>query len=187
LQYNEQFKRQKKLMKGALGPQSIANYYPLILSETCKFIRNLNSNPLSYMDMIRKYAGGLTLCVVYGHQPESPDDVFLRLAEDCLDILANDIAVGTKIWPVDVFPILKHLPSWLPGCQFKRDAIVWKKKIEEFVDKPFQYVKNRLVSCICGCICVLQNPSIIGLRRTEPVLLLYAARWRYSSYRRRGI
>ena len=50
------------------------------------------------------YAGGLTLLVVYGHHVKSTDDGFLELAEECIEILANRIASGGGIWPVDIFP-----------------------------------------------------------------------------------
>jgi hypothetical protein len=68
------------------------------------------------------------------------------MAEECVDILANEVASGGGIWPVDVFPSLKYLPSWMPGAGFKKKARVWKKKMEDFVDRPYEYVKNSMVS-----------------------------------------
>jgi hypothetical protein len=61
--------------------------------------------------MHTRYAGGLTLLVVYGHQVKSKDDPFLNLAEECVDILANHIASGGGIWPVDIFPARQSLFS----------------------------------------------------------------------------
>ena len=51
-----------------------------------------------------RYAGGLTLSAIYGYQARSNDDEMLRLADECVNILSNDIASGGGIWPVDVFP-----------------------------------------------------------------------------------
>ena len=42
---------------------------------------------------------------------------------------------------------MQHLPLWFPGAGFKRKAITWKAKMEEFVDKPFEFVKARMVRC----------------------------------------
>jgi hypothetical protein len=50
---------------------------------------------------------------------------------------------------VDLLPWLAHIPSWaegLPGMSFKRKARKWKKMMEDFVDGPFEYVKNSIVS-----------------------------------------
>ena len=40
---------------------------------------------------------------------------------------------------------VKHIPSWFPGAQFKRDAEVWKGKMEAFVNKPFDFTKDEMV------------------------------------------
>ncbi|KIK37508.1 hypothetical protein CY34DRAFT_67690, partial [Suillus luteus UH-Slu-Lm8-n1] len=62
------------------------------------------------------------------------------------DILANRFASEGGIWPVDIFPALKHLPLWFPGVSFKRNAVIWKAKMEEFVDRPYEFVKSEISS-----------------------------------------
>lgn len=42
--------------------------------------------------------------------------------------------------------LVRHLPMWLPGAGFKRKAIQWRAKMEEFVDKPYEIVQERMVS-----------------------------------------
>ncbi|KAI6000814.1 cytochrome P450 [Pisolithus albus] len=142
--YGETSRRQRRLLQTALGPSSIRKYHPLLELETKPFLRRLLENPAGYMDHIRRYAGGLTLLVVYGHQVKSNDDEFLKLAEDCVDVLANRIASSGKIWLVDVFPILKHIPLWFPGASFKRQAAQWKTMMQEFVDRPYSFVLDEM-------------------------------------------
>ncbi|KAH7906297.1 cytochrome P450 [Hygrophoropsis aurantiaca] len=131
-------------MQTALGPSAIKAYDPLLELESRPFLRRILADASGYQDHIRRYAGSLTLLVVYGHQVKSNDDAFLKLAEECVSLLSNRIASGGGIWPVDIFPALKHLPTWFPGAGFKRNAIVWKKKMEEFVDKPFEFVLDEM-------------------------------------------
>lgn len=83
--------------------------------------------------------------MVYGHEVKSDNDEFLQLAEYCVWLLSNKIASSGGIWPVDVFPLLKHIPSWFPGMAFKRNAVKWKTSMQEFIDKPFEYVQESLV------------------------------------------
>ena len=40
---------------------------------------------------------------------------------------------------------VKHIPSWFPGAQFKRDAEVWKSKMEAFVNEPYDFTKQQMV------------------------------------------
>jgi hypothetical protein len=47
--------------------------------------------------------------------------------------------------PFLIHNAVKHIPTWFPGAGFKRNAIVWKAKMEEFVQKPYDYLKNNMV------------------------------------------
>ena len=121
--YGDQSRRQRKLMQAALGPSSIKCYRPLLELETKPLLRGLLEDPLKLQDHLRRcvfihyvpwsicdpdhvvrYAGGLTLSVVYGYHVKSTDDPFLTLAEESVLLLANRIASGGAIWPVDIFP-----------------------------------------------------------------------------------
>ncbi|KAG1732837.1 cytochrome P450, partial [Suillus lakei] len=33
---------------------------------------------------------------------------------------------------------------WFPGTSFKRNATIWKAKMEEFVDRPYEFVKSEI-------------------------------------------
>ncbi|KAJ6629355.1 cytochrome P450 [Mycena sp. CBHHK59/15] len=131
--YGDVSKRQRRLLTQAFGVQVIPSYHPLIETETHSFIRRLIADPSNYVDHTRRYAGGLTLSVVYGYEATSNSDKFLTLGEECVDLF-------------DIFPSLKSLPTWAPGSSFKTKAAIWKAKMEEFVDQPYNFVKASLKS-----------------------------------------
>jgi len=144
-------------MTQALGPNAIKTYRPLLEIETHALLRRLAADPTDFTKSFRRYAGSLTLLVVYGHRVTSSSDETLVLAENCVNILANEIASGGGLWPVDIFPALKHLPEWMPGAGFKRKAAVWKAKMLEFVNKPYDQLVQRVnegtaVPCFCSTI-----------------------------------
>lgn len=143
--YGDQSKRQRRLLHQAFGLQAIPAYHPLLQTETVAFLRRLAVDPSQYESHMRRYAGSLTLSVVYGYEVKSNEDKFLQLAEECVDLLANHIASGSGIWPVDIIPVLQYLPNWAPGSGFKRKAARWKAKFEELVEKPYEYVKSTMV------------------------------------------
>ncbi|KAF8169142.1 cytochrome P450 [Mycena galopus ATCC 62051] len=140
----DQSRRQCKLINQALGVQVIPSYHLLMEKETLSFIRRLVADPSNYIRHTRRYAGGLTLSVVYGYEALETNDKFLNLGEECVDILANKVASGGGIWPVDIFPVLKHLPTWAPGSGFLIKAAEWKAKMTEFIDEPYNFVKASL-------------------------------------------
>jgi hypothetical protein len=98
--------------------------------------------------------------VIYGHEVKSNDDAFLTMAEKCVWLLSNRIASSGGIWPVDIFPFLKYIPTWVPGMGFKRNAIQWKAQMEEFVEKPYNFVWSNIVSIVH-----LFSKSAISLER----------------------
>ncbi|TFK64540.1 cytochrome P450 [Pluteus cervinus] len=144
--YNEQSKRHRKLMHQAFAPKVINTYHPLMISETHDFLRRLIADPSGYMAHTRRYSGGLTLSVVYGYEAAPHDDKFLAMAEETVDLLANRIASGGGIWPVDILPFLQYLPLWAPGAGFLRNAAKWKATLEECVEKPYEYLKESMKS-----------------------------------------
>lgn len=141
LGYGETFRRRRKLMQQTIGARSIPKYHNILESETLSFIRSLVSEPNNYIRHIRRYSGGITLAVVYGYKVASSSDKYLLLAEECMGLLANEIASGTGLWPVDMLPFLQYLPIWFPGASFKRKAAVWKPKVQAFVDRPYENSK----------------------------------------------
>lgn len=144
--YGDRSKRQRRLINTAFAPSSIPAYHELITRQTHRFLSNLMRRPQDVVPLTRLYAGGLTLSVVYGYDAKSTEDPFFALAEECVSLLSNRIASGGGIWPVDIFPSLKHYPEWMPGGAFKRNAKVWKARMEEFVDKPYEFFRDSVKS-----------------------------------------
>jgi len=39
---------------------------------------------------------------------------------------------------------VKYVPSYMPGANFKRQALIWLKKTRAMIDQPFQAVRERM-------------------------------------------
>ena len=81
--------------------------------------------------------------IVYGIDIQESDDPYLLLAEESLDGLNKAAILGT-FW-VDFFPILKYVPSWVPGAGFQKKATHWRELNASMTGKPFRFVKEQLV------------------------------------------
>ena len=79
----------------------------------------------------------------YGIAVQDSDDPYISIAEGALSGIAQAGIPGT-FW-VDLFPILKYVPSWFPGAGFQKKAAIWKKFINEMAEKPFRHVQEQLV------------------------------------------
>jgi cytochrome P450 len=168
--YGSESRRQRKLMLKALSVNAVKTYQPLIETETHLFVSALLQTPKEYERHIRRYAGGLTLNTIYGYRITKDNDHFLEMAEHCVDLLANRIASTGSLWLVDIFPILKYLPDSFPGASFKRNAKIWKAKMEEFVDKPWEFFTSTLLNGTAPpsfCSTLLDPEAIQAKERSE--------------------
>jgi hypothetical protein len=79
----------------------------------------------------------------YGIAVQEFDDPYISIAEEALNGVAKAGIPGT-FW-VDFFPILKYVPSWLPGAGFQKKASRWREAINAMAEKPFRHVQEQLV------------------------------------------
>jgi hypothetical protein len=84
--------------------------------------------------------------IAYGIKVSESEDPYISNAEEALKGLAEAGTPGSFL--VDLLPILKYVPSWMPGAGFKRKAAYWRKVNLDMAEKPFEHVKATLVSSI---------------------------------------
>ena len=78
---------------------------------------------------------------------------------DLVDTATEQFSLATSpgAFLVDVFPILRHVPSWMPGAGFQKKAQEWKRIIDRMADEPHEFVKKQMVG-------VLAVPRVAGAR-----------------------
>ena len=83
------------------------------------------------------------MSITYGIEVQEFDDPYVALAQEAVNGL-NDCAVPGAFW-VDLFPILKYVPSWFPGAAFQRKAAHGRAVNASVTEKPYRYVQDQLV------------------------------------------
>ena len=81
--------------------------------------------------------------ITYGIDIKESGDPYFSIAEEVLTRLAEAGVIGA-FW-VDIFPLLRFIPSWVPGAGFQKKAARSKALLMAMTEKPFQYVKEQLV------------------------------------------
>jgi hypothetical protein len=81
--------------------------------------------------------------IAYGIDVQESNDPYISLAEDALEGISQAAVLGA-FW-VDLFPILKYVPSWFPGAGFQKKAAHWREVNAALTEKPFRYVKEQVV------------------------------------------
>ena len=80
---------------------------------------------------------------MYGYAPESLDDPVIHIAEEGAILGASLIEPGGTF--INILPILRHIPSWVPGATAKKIAKKVRWLAEEMKRIPMERVSAAMV------------------------------------------
>jgi len=137
------WRQHRKLAHRFFNVNAAVEFQPRQVKGTHEFLQRLLDDPEKFAEHIQLMAGALILDISYGIDVQSMGDRFLVLVERTMEALAEAGKPG--LFLVDSLPILKYVPSWLPGAGFKRKAIEWKKSIQAAAIVPYEHAKDQMV------------------------------------------
>ena len=95
---------------------------------------------------VYSWFGATVFQIVYGIEAEDSSNKYLRLAEKAIESVSAALIPG-EYW-VDFMPILRHIPAWMPGAEFKRKALHWRALSTALREVPYAEARQAWVSCI---------------------------------------
>ncbi len=84
------------------------------------------------------------ISIAYGLEVKPENDHNIQLCEAAIGQLSRAALHGYYL--VDVVPILKHVPSWIPGAGFKAYAEEARPKTMAMLEVPYGEARERIVS-----------------------------------------
>ncbi|KAI0061729.1 cytochrome P450 [Artomyces pyxidatus] len=143
MSYSEGFSEHRKLVQKSFQPNVVTSLHrPVMRREVTVLLKNLLKRPDNFEEHLKSMAGAIIMMVTYGYQVLPKDDPYVKLAEAVRDHDEN-IPGGNL---VDIFPILKFVPSWFPGAAYKRAAMYSRKLSEKMRNGPYTMVKERMAA-----------------------------------------
>ncbi|KAI0351242.1 cytochrome P450 [Trametes cingulata] len=143
--YGERFRKHRRWMQdGFQSRDALQGYRPIQRRETYTLLSGLLESPADFVNHIHRWAVGTIMDITYGHRIHSMDDEYVKIARNATveTVLAG--SPGSML--VDFFPVLKHLPVWMPGAGFKRNAFKIRGLVRALMDMPYSRVKTALAS-----------------------------------------
>lgn len=86
------------------------------------------------------------MSIAYGLPVKPTDDPYVKAGELAIHGLVTAAVPGRFL--VDVLPILKYVPEWMPGAGFQTKAREWKNWTRAMVDVPYEAAKKNIVSVV---------------------------------------
>ncbi|KAF7979163.1 hypothetical protein HWV62_43423 [Athelia sp. TMB] len=145
LRYGPAFKEYRRYFHQLIGTKSsMENFYPIEEYETAKFLQRVAAKPEDLSAHVRRTAGAIILRIAYGYELKDIDghDPLVDNADEAVAQFSAATLPGT--WLVDIIPILRHVPEWVPGANFKKLGREWNKCINNVVETPYNFTKQQM-------------------------------------------
>ncbi|KAJ4485859.1 cytochrome P450 [Lentinula aciculospora] len=140
--YGPRWKLHRTIFHRQFQPSAISKFWPSQSKEAHKLIRRILYSSEDLIDHLRFHSASIIMNVTYGIEIQDKEDHYIIVAENALDGMAKAANPGAFL--VDIFPILKYVPSWMPGAGFKRKAACWRKSVLQMRDAPFEAVTKAM-------------------------------------------
>ncbi|KAJ7058080.1 cytochrome P450 [Mycena amicta] len=167
VEYGRRWRAQRKLLDNCLNVKMATQFQPQERTATLALLRCILQDPdKSILSHFGKMAGGFILDFTYGIQVQDDNDPYLELADKAIEGLAAASLPGAFL--VEFIPILKYVPSWLPGASFKRKARRWRELSRDMLELPFLSTKRAMVSGTAAPSFTTSCLSVDTHLRSEP-------------------
>ncbi|KAJ7128472.1 cytochrome P450 [Mycena epipterygia] len=138
--FGSHWRDHRRLFKQELNPKGVERHWSTELSAAHALLHRIVESPENFLDHARQFAGEIIMRVAYGLEIRPSNDPYVALAKQAAHGFSVAHIPGRFL--VDSIPILKYVPSWLPGAEFKRKANRWRVLARAMADTPFAEAKR---------------------------------------------
>ncbi|KAK1235347.1 hypothetical protein PQX77_001436 [Marasmius sp. AFHP31] len=142
--YSDDWKLHRKTFHQFFQQRATPGYRSVEKTEAKTYARKLVSSPGEFYSLTRHYTSAVILQLAYGYTLERDDDPYLELVDEAMVGFNAMIVPGSFL--VDHLPLLKYVPSWFPGGDFKRKAKRWTAYARDVKDIPWKWVNQALAN-----------------------------------------
>ncbi|KAF8068005.1 cytochrome P450 [Lyophyllum atratum] len=135
MDYGDYWRQHRRVMHQSFHPTAAVRFRPHELKATHGLLRRLLDSPDKLEESLRYMAGETIMSIGYGLEIQPTNDKYIETAEHGIKPLVAAALPGAFL--VDVLPILKYVPSWMPGAGFQRKAKEWRKMALNMINVPY--------------------------------------------------
>ncbi|KAJ3479144.1 hypothetical protein NLI96_g9268 [Meripilus lineatus] len=144
LNTGDSFNKARKLLQDPFTQPKCIMFQEMQLSLTHLLLKSMLTNPTEFNAHLKRFTTAVVVEIAYGHRILSDDDKHAEIIEAVEHVLEIGGDLGTS--PVDLLPILRHLPSWLPGAWFIQYAKEANIVATALINNPFDEVLSKLAN-----------------------------------------
>ncbi|KAF7975968.1 hypothetical protein HWV62_8106 [Athelia sp. TMB] len=141
---NAEWRTQRRHFKQVFDAGAIQDYLPSVTHAVHDLLERFRNTPEHWNKHLHHMIGATILDIAYGIEALPDQDPFISMAEEFSDALTQASLPGAFL--VNYLPMLRHVPSWVPGAGFKNKAKEWKKLADLVYSAPFDVMKQAIAN-----------------------------------------
>ncbi|KAF7374506.1 O-methylsterigmatocystin oxidoreductase [Mycena sanguinolenta] len=138
----DKWRDHRKMFQQHFRQDMSRNYHPIQMKKVHLLLQELLSSPQKFREHLKTLVAAIIMAIVYGYEIQPTNDYFVGLSEEAVKRLSDSFFPGAVV--VNTIPILRYLPSWMPGADFQRFAAECRQLIKEMREAPFNFVKQNI-------------------------------------------
>ncbi|TCD67636.1 hypothetical protein EIP91_012201 [Steccherinum ochraceum] len=139
LSYNEKWRRHRKMFHHYFGAHAAEAFKPIQQRQSQALLKRISAAPDQFFQHVRHTTSATIMEVTYGFDVKEENDEWVNLVEEAVHGYSLGGTFGQFV--VDILPILKHVPAWIPGANFQKVAAHYRKLAIAMRVEPFEAVK----------------------------------------------
>ncbi|KIK57045.1 hypothetical protein GYMLUDRAFT_46664 [Collybiopsis luxurians FD-317 M1] len=140
MRYSPSWRYHRKLFQQSFRQAAVPRFFPAQYSKIHEFLYNLITTPENFMQHSMALSQQLIYTSMYGFDID-PKDPLARKTAEVLRLMGESLLIGAFPLP-QRFPWLITMPSWFPGCEFKKEAEKCRSGLKEVDSIPYNKAIN---------------------------------------------
>ncbi|KAF7334865.1 Cytochrome P450 [Mycena sanguinolenta] len=144
MEYGNRWRSHRKMFYEGFNVGAVEQFQPQELAATHELLRRLLRGSADVVNDFRHFTGAVIMNITYGIDIRGADDKYIKIAKEGIERISTASMPGAFL--VDSIPALKYVPNWIPGTEFKRKAINWKKIVQDSLQLPFAETQQNIAT-----------------------------------------
>ncbi|KAF7372911.1 Cytochrome P450 [Mycena sanguinolenta] len=144
MEYGNRWRSHRKMFYEGFNVGAVEQFQPQELAAAHELLRRLLRGSADVVNDFRHFTGAVIMNITYGIDIRGADDKYIKIAKEGIERISTASMPGAFL--VDSIPALKYVPNWIPGTEFKRKAINWKKIVQDSLQLPFAETQQNIAT-----------------------------------------
>ncbi|CAL1701205.1 unnamed protein product [Somion occarium] len=141
--YSQKWRNHRRMFHQYFNQNEIHKYQAVQIRECRAFLQQALDSPENLAQHVRQLNTAIILKIVYDMDITDMNYDYVGVAQEAVRGLSLGGIPGAH-W-VEYMPILKYIPSWVPGARFKKLADYFRPFVEAMRNRPFDQIKQDIV------------------------------------------